>query len=235
MSTKWLRKLVCVSAFSAFAHGATLLTEGFDDVSTLAGSGWASINNSSPLGSTGWFQGNPTIFPAHSGAANSYIAANFNNADFGGNISNWLITPILTLDNGVQLDFFTRTEFLSEFADRLEVRMSTNDGSTNVGSTDSSVGDFTNLLLTINPSLLGSGYPQDWTAFSATISGLDSATTGRLAFRYFVPDTSTNGDYIGIDTVTITSVDTVVPEPSTIGLSLLGLGGVLAGLRRRRT
>ena len=30
-------------------------------------------------GSTNWFQGNNTVFPAQSGAPNSYIGANFNN------------------------------------------------------------------------------------------------------------------------------------------------------------
>ena len=39
------------------------------------------------------------------------------------------------------------------FADRLELRLSTNGASTNVGTTTTSVGDFTTLLLTVNPLL----------------------------------------------------------------------------------
>ncbi|MBK6431598.1 hypothetical protein [Candidatus Amarolinea dominans] len=35
-------------------------SEGFEDITLLPGLGWASQNNSSPLGSTGWFQGNDT-------------------------------------------------------------------------------------------------------------------------------------------------------------------------------
>ncbi len=230
--TKWSKYMVCLLSVSAFAHAATLLSEGFDNISTLPGSGWVLINNSAPPGTTGWFQGDPNVFSSQAGAPNAYIAANFNNADFGGNISNWLITPTLTLDNGVILDFFTRTELQSGIADRLEVRMSLSGASTNVGSSDSSVGDFSTLLLTINPALAPNGYPQAWTEFALTLSGLGGPTSGRLAFRYTVPDTSANADYIGIDTVSVTGA---VPEPSTIGLSFIGLAGVIAGIRRRRT
>src|SRR5215831_10026318 len=164
-------------------QAATLLSEGFDDITTLAGNGWALINNSSPAGTTGWFQGVPAVFPSQSGAPNSYIAANFNNAAFGGDISNWLITPMLLLDNGLTLTFFTRTEPDPPAADRLEVRESTNGASTNVGGTAASVGDFTTLLLTINPTLTVAGYSLTWTQFTVTLSGLGGPTNGRLAFR----------------------------------------------------
>ena len=75
------------------------------------------------------------------------------------------------------------------FADRLEVRMSTSGASTNVGATNTSVGDFTNLLLTVNPTLITTGagsYPNTWTQFTATVSGVTGTVTGRFAFRYFV-------------------------------------------------
>ena len=111
------------------------------------------------------------------------------------------------------------------FADRLEVRLSSSGASTDVGTTDTSVGDFNALLLTINPLLNAAGYPDAWTHFSATVSGLGAATTGRYAFRYFVSDTDTNANYIGIDTVSIDGVPGV-PEPA----SILTLGSALAGL-----
>ena len=44
------------------------------------------------------------------------------------------------------------------------------------------------------------------------MSGLGAGTTGRFAFHYSVPDTSINGDYIGIDSVSISAV----PEPASI-------------------
>jgi hypothetical protein len=227
-----IRCLVFLLMVAGTAHSAVLLTENFDSISTLPGAGWVQTNNSSPTGATGWFQGNTGIFSAQGGAADAYIAANFLNADSGGNISNWLLTPTLTLNDGDVISFYTRTEDPALFADRLEVRLSTSGISSDVGSTDSSVGDFTTLLLTINPTLVGDGYPEAWTQFTLTLSGLGVDTDGRLAFRYFVPDTSVNANYIGIDTVLIESASTPVPEPST--LAFLGFGITSLGFLRRR-
>src|SRR5205085_6656010 len=79
----------------------------------------------------------------------------------------------------------------------------TNGASSNVGTTATDVGDFTTLLLDINPTYTLTGYPNVWTQFTVTVSGVPSLTTGRLAFRYFVENggpTGANSDYIGIDT-----------------------------------
>jgi PEP-CTERM motif len=200
------------------------IVENFDDVSTLPGSGWVMTNNSSPAGTTGWFQGNTSIFVAQAGPDDSYIAANFNNAAFGGDISNWLISPEFDLTPGNWVTFYTRTEDMAPFPDALEVRLSTNGSSSFVGGTSSSVGDFTTLLLAINPSLVVGGYPELWTQYSVLVPAF--AGTGRVAFRYDVTDTSINGDYIGIDTF----VQTPVPEPMT--LMMLGTG--IAGIAARR-
>ena len=103
------------------------------------------------------------------------------------------------------------------FPDRLQVRMSTNGASTDVGTTATSVGDFTNLLLDINPTYLPEGYPRVWTQFTVTLSGIPGGSTlGRLAFRYFVENGGPNGvnsDYIGIDTVVYRWMST--PTPTT--------------------
>lgn len=182
-------------------------SEGFDDITTLPGAGWAQINNSSPLGSTGWFQGNDAVFPAQTGAPTAYIGANFNNTSGTGTISNWLLTPEINLADGSTMTFYTRVPTGSIWPDRLEVRMSTAGSSTNVGATATSVGDFTNLLLEINPTLVNGGYPEVWTQFTVTLSGVGTPTTGRLAFRYFVTDggpSGSNSNFIGIDTVEYT-------------------------------
>ncbi len=210
------------------AQAALLLDEGFD---TFLPVGWSQTNNSDPLGTTGWFAGNTGVFAAQAGAVDSYAAANFLNVDFGGEISNWLLTPELTLSDGSVFSFFTRTETGSAFPDRLEVRASTNGSSSNVGTTATSVGDFTNLLLTINPSLAIGGYPEDWTQYVVTLSGVGAGTQGQLAFRYFVTDTFDNANYIGIDTVALES-GASVPEPSTLLVVMLGLA-VLGGHLRR--
>jgi hypothetical protein len=217
-------------AAAGSAQASGLLMENFDDIGTLAGSGWTLTNNSSPLGSTNWFQGNNAVFTSQAGASDAYIAANFLNADLGGNISNWLISPTLTLDNGETIAFYTRTDTDgSSFNDHLELRLSTNGTSADVGGTAGSVGDFTTLLLTVNP-LLNDSYPESWTLFTATISGLGAPVSGRFAFRYNVADTSINADYIGIDTLSVTAAP--VPEPGTLTMIGIGLAGL--SLRRRR-
>jgi len=222
-----------LALFAGSAHAAALLTENFDDVSSLAGAGWVQTNNSAPLGQTDWFQGNAGIFTAQSGADDSYIAANFLNADFSGEISNWLILPEMTLNNGDTLTFYTRTEAGSSFPDRLEVRFSGMGASADVGSTSSSVGDFTLLLDAINPALDVGGYPEDWMLVTVILSGLSGPTDGRLALRYFVLDTDNNGNYIGIDTLTVTASE--VPLPAGGMLLLSGLAGLGAIRRKNRT
>lgn len=208
-------------------------SQDFDDITNLPG--WSQQNLSTSPGGA-YFQGNPDVFSAHIGAANSYIGANFNSTSGGGTdiISNWLITESDTIVNGATFSFFTRVTTGSGFPDRLELRMSTNGASTNVGTLPTDVGDFTNLLVSVNPNLQGPaplGYPDTWTQFTATITGLAGPTTGRFAFRYFVTNggpIGANSNFIGIDTVSFTAI----PEPT----SILLVSGLLMGccLQRRR-
>jgi hypothetical protein len=204
------------------------LTEGFEAITTLVPGGWFMQNNSQPgPGATGWFQGSTAAFPSQSGAANSYIAANYDNGTGTSTLSNWLLTPVVTLQNDAQLTFWTRTVDTPVHADRLQVRMSINGSSSNVGTTATDVGDFTTLLLDLNPTYTLAGYPNVWTQFMATLSGLGSPATGRLAFRYFVENggpTGANSDYIGIDAVQYacpmpTATPTPTPTPPPINIS----------------
>lgn len=182
-------------------------TEGFETAIPLP-SGWASQNLSSPVGSTNWFQGNSSIFSAFNGTGSSYIGANFNNTTGNNTISNWLFTPNRTYNNGDLFSFYTRTVDSPFFPDRLEVRLSTNGNSTNAGVSSTSTGDFTTLLLSVNPTLTTAGFPNTWTQYTITISGLSGPTSGRIAFRYFVTNggpSGANSDYFGIDNVVYTS------------------------------
>jgi hypothetical protein len=201
------------------AASAAVTTEGF---TTVPPAGWTTTNNSSPLGDTTVFQGAGGPFVAQAGADDSFAAMNFNSTGGTGTISTWLVTPQYTsLSNGDVVSFYTRKTTVGagevDFPDRLEVRMS-NNGSCSPGTGATSVGDFTTVLVTVNPALAVGGYPQTWTEFTATLSGITGAESGCFAFRYFVTNggpTGSNGDYIGIDTYGYDDQPTDVTPPDT--------------------
>src|SRR5206468_7265192 len=114
--------------------------------------------------------------------------------------------------------------------DRMQVRLGTAGASTNVGVGALGTGDFSTLLLDINPTYTTTGYPTAWTQETINITGIPSATLGRLAFRYFVENggpSGANSDYIGIDTFqygacgtptpTATATPTATPTATTPG------------------
>jgi hypothetical protein len=218
--------LTIVLVLAAVPAAAQSFSEGFDDVTTLAPAGWAYDNNSTTVGTTGWpplptkpaargfgeYQGVDTVFPAHSGATTSYNADNYNATTGAGTISDWLMTPAVTMMNGDTLSFWTRTSTSSPYPDRLQVRLSTNGASVNCGTLPEDVGDFTTLLVDINPTLAVGGYPETWTQYTLTLSGLTGVQTGRFAFRYYVTDggpSGANSNYIGVDTLVFTSATPV--------------------------
>lgn len=207
--------LALVAAASG-SQAVTVLSEGFDNVATLPASGWAQVNTSTaPLG-TSWFQGNAGIFAAATGAANSYIAANFlSTGSAAGSVSNWLMTPEIALDSTSVVSFLVQTAG-EGYLDKLEVRLSTSGASTNVA-------DFGTLLGSFQASS-----STGWVGLSYTTNSIDAPTTGRIAFRYVVDNVSTAGNYLGVDGVTITSA---IPEPGTYLLMGLGVAGLM--LRRR--
>jgi hypothetical protein len=195
----------------ANAGGTVVLSENFNNAGALAN--WVQVNNSAPPGQP-WFQGNPGVFAAPHGPADSYIGANYLSAASGtGTIDNWLITPELMLGGAIRLSFFTRTETIPGFNDMLEVRFSSG------GGTDT--GGFSTLLTTIGGP---SAYPGSWQNFTADLS---LGGTGRFAFRYLGDAAASN--YIGIDTVSVTAV----PEPSA--WIMLGLGLATLSLLRPKS
>ena len=218
-----LRKLVAsavlIAASGAATAGPINYSEGFDDITSLAGSGWVLNDQSTPdPANTGWFQGNDGIFAAESGAANSYIAANFLGAPFGGTISNWLITPTLTLVGDSEISFSTRTAN-GDFGDNLEVLVSF--GGTNLD-------EFVSL-----GTLFSSFYPTDWSSITVLSNGFYGDV--HLALRYAVDDTSVAGDYIGIDSFNLKGNEAAVPEPGTTAMFAAALAMVFVAMRRRRS
>jgi hypothetical protein len=203
------------------------INEGFDDVGALTG--WLKENKSSPLGSTGWFQGNNPPpgngpFPSYSGATNSYIAANVENTGIFGTINNWLVTPEITLGANTTASFFTRSISESSFPDRIEVRFCP--ATPCALPTDATgVGDYTVLLGSVNPNLEVGGYPTTWTKFTFTNSdGIGYSGTGRIAIRYYVTGAGvlgSNADYVAVD-----QFEVHAGAPAyTVGGSVTGLAG----------
>lgn len=188
-----------------------ILSEDFDNVPNLTSSGgWVTANLSSPVGSTTWMQGTSSVFSAYSGAATSFLAVNYNSTSGAGTIDNWLFTPVVSLQNGNTISFWTRipTPGATVYPDRLEVRLSTSGSSTIIS-------DFSTVMISINPTLTTTGYPTVWTQYSHSVNGVASATDCRVAFRYWVTDggpTGNNSNYIGIDELRVLTGTASVDE-----------------------
>ena len=201
----------------------TVFSEGFDTFSNLVGAGWTSTNVSSPLGASTWAQGGGTAFSTggHQGGTTSFALCNYNSTTGAGTISNWLITPVVSLDNGDVISFYSRKGGTNnDYADRLEFRISTTGSSSTIPTSSTGVGSFTNAAITINPNLSTStdpqtGYPIQWTQYSYTMTGLTASTPSRMAFRYFVENGGPSGlysDIVGIDTFSVTRATMAVSE-----------------------
>lgn len=250
---KTIGAVLLALAAGTVAHAQTW-EEGFDEVPGLVDAGWLIVNHSSPNpeNSTSVFQGNyqgslfnpPPVFAGHEGGTDSYAAMNYNSTSSGGTISTWLISPVLTFGVGDSFSFFTRTVDQPQFPDRLEVRISYSGTSADVGLDADEVGDFTTLLLTVNEDLNTTGYPSMWTEFAGELESV-GGRTGRLAFRYWVPDAGQNGansDYIGIDSFQFThsfatgggELNAEVPEPGTWAAAAFSAGLVAVWMFRRR-
>lgn len=227
-----MNRMLTSAAIAALVAGAFAQSfiESFENVvatgtpssgTLVADQTWTYTNLSTPVGTVGWFAGNPAVFAAHQGTG--YAGVNFNSVAGANLINNWLFSPVVTFQNGDQISFYARQTTGNSFPDRLRLRIGFNGASTDVA-------DYGTILLTINEGLTGPGFPDTWTEFTAVVTGLTGPTAGRFAFHYDVPDggpLGTNSNYIGIDTVSYEAV----PEPAT--LAALGLGA-LAVMRRRR-
>jgi hypothetical protein len=190
--------------------GIEVLSEDFGNVADSPG--WVRINHSVPPGAP-WCQGDPAIFPAHTGAPDNYAAASCRSAAHGvGLVDNWLITPMLTLGGLTTLSFFTSRERVDGFDDLLEVHFGS--------GSDTDAASFHTLLASIGGA---TDFPAQWQPWHLDLT-LDG--TGRFAFRYL--GDAARLSHIGIDTVRVV---TRLPEPTSRLLLASGLG-VLGLLRR---
>jgi hypothetical protein len=209
-----MKKALVALAFSGMALSAqagALLAEGFEDVGTLAGKGWILKNASTPVGSTGWFQGDQTQFPALSGAPYSYAAANYNSAAVGGNLDNWLITPEFSTGvNGAIVSFWLRAGAADGYSDQLAF------GFSNGSST---LSDFA----LASPVTVGT---DGWARYAMRI---DNNASGSARFALQYTGAADFSNYVGVDSLMVSAV----PEPSTM-LSLFAGALGLALVRRRK-
>lgn len=216
MTKPKLASLALATALSLGATAAsadtTLINEGFDNVGGLTANGWLLLNRSSPLGPiNGWYQGQDDIFPAMSGAANSYAASNFNEGTTGGSIADWLMTPTFSTRNSGQVSFWIRSDVLPDYTDYFSYGLS---------SGGTATADF---------SLTRSAVvPGQWTQYTMSFAGTGANTTGRLAIVHV--GLADIANYVGVDNVVITAV----PEMPTPALAAAGLL-TLALLRRRQS
>lgn len=204
---------------TSLSFSQSIYTYGFDTpTATLATDGWLQTNQSTPVGASTYIVPTTasTVFTTggQAGGILSYALVNFNSTTGAGDISNWLISPEVSLKNGDVVSFYTRTATYAAvptpantFPDRLELRISTNGSFTTLptgGSTD--VGDFTTLAAEVNPDLELTVYPATWTQFSYTVSGLPDLTACKVAFRYFVTNggpAGANSNIIAIDSFNV--------------------------------
>lgn len=210
-------------AVAATGANAQSFTEGFDGGSLLP-SLWTSVNNSvnGPGSNPDWAQTPGSVGNWLPYEGTGYAAIGYNATVGAGDISVYLISPVVNMDNGDTISFWTRTWDNVFFPDRLSLVYNT-DGSTDPAS-------FTNTLLTINPNLTTTEYPSAWTQFTATLSGLPESVSGRFAFWYHPSNggpSGNNSDRVGIDSVEFSSI----PAPGSV--ALLTAGMLICGRRKR--
>ncbi|HKQ52026.1 MAG TPA: Calx-beta domain-containing protein [Pyrinomonadaceae bacterium] len=174
-------------------------SSGQDGPQNLISKGWSFRNQSSPKGATSWHNGytpqQQSFWPSPQAGA-GYVAVEGTSTDyFGGKVSNWAILPQISGQRAGDTLTFYALNMDSNSTPTLQVRYSPN-GGTSTGSGADAVGDFTQLLLDINPLPAGG-----WNRYSVTLPG-----SGRIALRYYIERACNYGcasSYTGIDTLSV--------------------------------
>jgi hypothetical protein len=218
MANRFLSGLALASglSFSAASGAVTLIEEGFDNIASLADV-WSLVNQSTAGGLTAtFFQGSTAVFDAQAGAANSYIASNYEVAAPGGTVSNWLVTPSFSTEVAGSVSFWLRGDPFEGTQDVVKY------GFIDVAPSGTAAGTFaSSTTVTANTA----GWQQITVSFAAGGAG----SVGRFGWEHG----NVAANYIGIDSVLITNVS-AVPEPAESLLLSLGLLGVFLMRRRQQ-
>ncbi|WP_375181676.1 choice-of-anchor J domain-containing protein [Chryseobacterium sp.] len=219
-----MRKLLLLGSFLGLVSmnaQTNVYSYGFDTAFTT----WTTSNQSSPVTTSVWTKatyttpltnplfgsGNTTTVPVgQAGGSNSFALVNYTSTSGAGTISNWLFTNAIDVKNGDIVSFYSRkgTDGTTDYPDRLELRYALAAGAVLPTTGAADVGSFTNLGVSVNPTLAGNFvYPKIWTKYSFTVTGVGTTPVPvRFAFRYYVTDggpSGNNSDLIGIDTFSI--------------------------------
>jgi hypothetical protein len=201
--------------------------EEFDTLSTAYAKGWRFVNRSENIGTTNWTQGSigGTLVAFSSKGTNAgFISSDYQaTAGAANTISNWAISPSITMQNFDTIVFYTMADVYAvtggstDYANRLQVCINTHNDGLNVGEAENP-GDFDRVILDINPTyeeqfvdaVFGptpNAYPHVWTRFEAVVTGLSKPMKARFAFRYFLEEAGTagRGSEVGVDMVTYKS------------------------------
>ncbi len=198
--------LLALLTLAGQSAGQAQFYEGFDDngptdsgqdgPANLIAKGWIFRNQSQPEGARSWFDGYTIDQWPRPQSGPGYLAVDSLSTDyFGGDVSNWAILPAVPGQIAGDVLTFYAVDLGGSNVNRLQVRYSPG-GGTGTGSGPSGVGDFTTVLLDLNPIPVGG-----WNKYTVALPG-----SGRVALRYFI-DNACNwacfGSYTGIDSLSV--------------------------------
>ncbi len=247
LSLALLASIGTLKAQNVYNYGFTTGNAG------LATDGWQTTNQSNPATVRVWTVPAAVFTTTFDGGAQSLPASSFAIVDYtsvgvliagpvgssgSGPISNWLISPEITVKNGDVISFYTRKALIStsttavDYPDRLQLRMSTDGAFTinpSTGPTD--IGTFSTLLVDVNPTLVAGVYPRTWTKYSYTVVGIATPTSVKFAFRYFVTSggaEGANSDRIGLDTFSVDTPEACAPPTVIVASSTNSTGSTIS-------
>ena len=196
-SLLWSVAAPAQAEFSEDFDSVTPTRPGDPGPAELLGRGWLFRNQSSPRGNSVYTAG-PCYVCGGAHAGPRTLEVDFSSTtESGGIVSHWAILPAIPGQvAGDLLVFHARSVTTFNVPPRLEVRYSPDHG-TGTGSSETDVGDFSTLLLDLDP-VPSTG----WTRYGVSLPG-----NGRIALRFFAPDVEpiiADGNHrLEIDTLSI--------------------------------